>query len=245
MNRLINTLVLASFMKAVILAGGLGTRMQPYTFFIPKPMLPIADKPLLEHAILWLKENEINDIVICTSYLGKTIEEYFKDGEEWGVNIEYAKSNKPLGTAGQLKSAEKFITDKFVCLYGDGIYEFNLRNVIATHIEKKAFVTMTLMIYSKKLDYGFIEVDEEGKVKAWNEKPEYHGLINIGCYVMERDIFDLIPNTAYGMDNLFIRLLNEGKPIYSYIIDSGFTDIGNKKSYKEAYKRYLERLGNL
>ena len=232
-------------MKAVILAGGLGTRMQPYTFFMPKPMLPIADKPLLEHIISWLAINKIDDIVICTSYLGKTIEEYFRDGEELGVDIEYAKSKKPLGTAGQLKSAEEFIDDRFVCLYGDGIYEFSLRNVIDTHIAKNAFVTMTLMKYSKKLDYGFIEVDEEGRVKAWNEKPEYQGLINIGCYVMEKDIFEFIPDSAYGMDDLFIRLLNANKPIYSYIIDSGFTDIGNKKAYKEAYKRYLERLGKI
>jgi mannose-1-phosphate guanylyltransferase len=232
-------------MKAVILAGGLGTRMQPYTFFMPKPMLPIADKPLLEHIILWLKENKISDIVMCTSYLGKTIEEYFRDGEELGVNIEYAKSKKPLGTAGQLKSAEKFIDNRFVCLYGDGIYEFNLCSIIDTHIAKKALVTMTLMKYSKKLDYGFIEVDGDGKVKAWNEKPEYHGLINIGCYVMEEYIFEFIPDTAYGMDDLFIRLLNDNKPIYSYIIDSGFTDIGNKKTYKEAYKRYLQRLGKI
>ncbi len=232
-------------MKAVILAGGLGTRMQPYTFFMPKPMLPIADKPLLEHIILWLKENKISDIVMCTSYLGKTIEEYFRDGEELGVNIEYAKSKKPLGTAGQLKSAEKFIDNRFVCLYGDGIYEFNLCSIIDTHIAKKALVTMTLMKYSKKLDYGFIEVDGDGKVKAWNEKPEYHGLINIGCYVMEEYIFEFIPDTAYGMDDLFIRLLNDNKPIYSYIINSGFTDIGNKKAYKEAYKRYLQRLGKI
>ncbi len=232
-------------MKAVILAGGLGTRMQPYTFFIPKPMLPIADKPLLEHIILWLKDNKIDDIVVCTSYLGKTIEEYFRDGKELGVNIEYAKSKKPLGTAGQLKSAEDLINDRFVCLYGDGIYEFNLVNVIDTHITKNAFVTMTLMRYSKKLDYGFIEVDDQGKVRAWNEKPEYQGLINIGCYVMEKEIFEFIPNSAYGMDDLFIGLLNNNKPIYSYIIDSGFTDIGNKKAYKEAYKRYLERLGKI
>ncbi|GIU71939.1 MAG: hypothetical protein KatS3mg003_1418 [Candidatus Nitrosocaldaceae archaeon] len=232
-------------MKAVILAGGLGTRMQPYTFFMPKPMLPIADKPLLEHIIYWLKNNGINDIVICISYLGKTIEEYFSNGKELGVNIEYARSERPLGTAGQLKSAEILINGRFICLYGDGIYEFNLRDIIDTHLNKNAFVTMTLMKYSKKLEYGFIEVDRDGRVKAWNEKPEYHGLINIGCYVMEPEIFDYIPNSSSGMDDLFIRLLNENKPIYSYIIESGFTDIGNKRAYKEAYKRYLEKLGKI
>ena len=93
-------------MKTVILAGGLGTRLQPYTFFMPKPMLPLGNKPLLEHIITWIRRNNMKDIVICVSYLGKTIENYFGDGNNFDVRIEYARSERPLGTAGQLKSAE-------------------------------------------------------------------------------------------------------------------------------------------
>jgi len=112
---------------AVILAGGLGTRLHPLTLTLPKPMLPIADKPLLEYIIEWLKGYAINNIILCISYLGNIIEGYFSDGKEYGVNILYAKTKRPLGTAGQLKSAEHLINnnnkriDRFVCLYGDSI----------------------------------------------------------------------------------------------------------------------------
>src|SRR6266496_1352021 len=123
-------------MKAVILAGGLGTRLQPYTFFIPKPMLPLGNKPLLEHLIEWVtsgnsKNNsnsysKIDHIILCVSYLHRTIEDYFEDGARFGIKIDYARSDRPLATAGQLKTAEKFLDDTFVCLYGDAVYAFDL-----------------------------------------------------------------------------------------------------------------------
>lgn len=232
--------------KAVILAGGLGTRLQPYTFFMPKPMLPLGDKPLLEHIIAWLRSNKVKDIVICVSYLGKTIEDYFGDGSKFDVKIEYAKSEKPLATAGQLKSAEKLLADTFVCVYGDSIYQFDLCKMIKTHKAKKALVTMALMKYSTKLKYGFIDVDNGGKVKSWNEKPEFKGLINIGCYVMEPSFLDYVPkNSVVGMDKTFMRVLKSNKRVYSHIITSGFIDIGNKKSYLTAYKEYVAKLGGI
>ncbi len=233
-------------MKAVILAGGLGTRLQPYTFFTPKPMLPLADKPLLEHIIAWLRSYKMKDIVVCISYLGRTIEDYFGDGSKFDVRIEYARSDKPLGTAGQLKSAEKFLQDTFVCVYGDSIYEFDVCKMVKTHKEKKALVTMCLMNYSTKLRYGFIDIDNNGKVKSWNEKPEYKGLINIGCYVMEPAFLRYVPkNSAVGMDSIFMRVLKAKERVYSHVIKSGFIDIGNKKSYFTAYKDYLAKLGRV
>ena len=143
-------------MKAVILAGGLGTRLQPYTFFIPKPMLPIGNKPLLEHILEWLKRNNgIDQIVICVSYLHRIIEDYFEDGGRFGMKIEYARSERPLATAGQLKSAEKMLHETFVCLYGDSIYEFNLQAMINEHKESKALVSMALLPYKTNLKYRF------------------------------------------------------------------------------------------
>jgi len=233
-------------MKAVILAGGLGTRLQPYTFFMPKPMLPLADKPLLEHILAWLRSNKIKDVVVCVSYLGKTIEDYFGDGSKFGVNVEYVRSEKPLGTAGQLKSAEEFLDDTFVCVNGDSIYQFDLSKTVKVHKERKALVTMAVMNYSTKLRYGFIEIDDSGKVKSWNEKPEFKGLINIGCYVMEPSFLRYIPkNSAIGMDKIFTRLLKTKERVYSHVITSGFIDIGNKKSYMTAYKEYLAKLGSI
>ena len=124
-------------MKAVILAGGLGTRLRPYTTFLPKSMLPLGEKPIMEYLIDWTRKNGIKSIVLCVSYLRKTIEDYFEEGKRFGVNIEYAISNKPLATAGQLKTAEDFIDDTFVCIYGDSIFNFSLRNMIKQHIKKK------------------------------------------------------------------------------------------------------------
>ena len=136
-------------MKAVILAGGLGTRLQPYTNSLPKPMLPLGEKPILEHLIEWIKKNGVKEIVLCVSYLRKKIEDYFGDGKKFGVKIEYAISKKPLATAGQLKTAERFIDDTFVCLYGDSIYNFSLKNMISDHKRKKSFYVS--VIYEKKL----------------------------------------------------------------------------------------------
>jgi len=232
--------------KAVILVGGLGTRLQPYTTFIPKPMLPLGEKPLLEHLIDWTRKNGIKSIVLCVSYLRKTIEDYFEDGKRLGVNIEYAVSKKPLATAGQLKTAEKFVDDTFVCIYGDSIFDFNLRKMINQHKEKKSFITMSLFEYKTNLPYGVIETSKAGKVTAWNEKPEINANINMGCYVMDQQIFDLIPkNKPYGMDAVVKNAMMRKKPVYSFITKKGFLDIGDKTSYRKAYQRYLDKLGKI
>lgn len=233
-------------MKAVILAGGLGTRLQPYTTFLPKPMLPLGEKPILEHLVEWTKKNGIKSVVLCVSYLRKTIEDYFEEGKRFGVSIEYAVSNRPLATAGQLKTAEKFIDGTFVCMYGDSIFDFNLRSMINQHQQKKSFVTMSLYEYKTNLPYGVIETTKTGKVIAWNEKPEIKANVNMGCYVMEPGIMDLIPkNIPYGMDDVIKKAMAKKKLINSIVSKKGFLDIGNKASYKKANQEYLQKLGNI
>tara|TARA_B100000745_G_C20049440_1_gene357866 strand:- start:36 stop:737 length:702 start_codon:yes stop_codon:yes gene_type:complete len=233
-------------MKAVILAGGLGTRLQPYTTFLPKPMLPLGEKPILEHLVDWTRKNGIKSVVLCVSYLRKTIEDYFEDGKKFGVNIEYAISNKPLATAGQLKTAEKFIDDTFVCLYGDSIFDFSLRNMIKQHKKKKAFVTMSLNEYKTNLPYGVIETSKNGKVTSWNEKPEIKANINMGCYIMEPKVLNFIPkNKPYGMDDVIKKAMDKKKLVSSFLTKKGFIDIGNKTSYKKAYQEYIQKLGKI
>jgi len=232
--------------KAVILAGGLGTRLQPYTTFLPKPMLPLGEKPILEHIIDWSRKNGVKSIVLCVSYLRKTIEDYFEDGKRFGVEIEYAISNKPLATAGQLKTAEEFIDDTFVCIYGDSIFNFSLRNMIKQHKKKKAFVTMSLNQYTTNLPYGVIETSKNGKVLSWNEKPEIKANVNMGCYVMEPEVLKWIPkNKPYGMDDVIKKSMNKKKLVSSFLTKKGFTDIGNKASYKKAYQEYIQKLGKI
>lgn len=234
-------------MKAVILAGGLGTRLQPYTFFIPKPMLPLGNKPLLEYIVEWLKNTGgIDEIVVCVSYLHRTIEDYFEDGARFGVEIEYARSERPLATAGQLKTAEKLLDDSFVCVYGDSVYEFNLRKMLSQHKESKAFVSMALLKYATKLKYGFIDLNEQEKVTAWREKPEISGLINIGCYVMEPEFLKIIPKSgSFGMDDAVRKCLEQNKIVKGFKIDTGFIDIGDKKSFLDANRQYASRLGKI
>ena len=151
-------------MKAIILAGGLGTRLQPYTFFIPKPMLPLGNKPLLEHIIDWLKSStskgskgqRIDHIILCVSYLHRSIEDYFEDGGRFGIKIEYARADRPLATAGQLKTAEKMLDETFVCVYGDSVYEFALDKMIYEHRQSNAFISMALLPYKTNLEVSLV-----------------------------------------------------------------------------------------
>ncbi len=229
-------------MKAVILAGGLGTRLRPLTNKKPKPMLPLGKKPLLEHLIKWIKKNGVKDIVLCVSYLHETIEKYFEDGSKFGVNIEYAVSKKPLATAGQLKTAEKFIDDAFVCVYGDSLFDFNLRKMITDHKNKKSFITISLYEHKTSIKYGVIDTKNNGKVLAWNEKPEIKSKINMGCYVMESAVLNFIPkNKTYGMDDVIKRAISKRKTVNSILIKKRFIDIGDKKTYEKLRLEYKKR----
>jgi len=233
-------------LKAVILAGGLGTRLHPYTLFIPKPMLPLGDKPVLEHLIQWLSSNGIRKIVICVGYLGKIIEDYFGDGVDLNVEITYARTKTPMGTAGQLQSAENLINDTFLCIYGDSIFDFVIHDMIDFHFKKEALATIALIPYKVTQKYGFIDIDENGAVKNWREKPKVEGLINIGCYIMEARFLNYIPNEkSYGMNFAFGRAIEANERIYGYISKGSFTDIGDRKSYIKVYKKYLKKLGDL
>jgi len=235
-------------MQAVILAGGLGTRLQPYTFFIPKPMLPLGNKPLLEYLVEWIKQlKDIDEVIICVSYLHRTIEDYFEDGGRFGIKISYARSERPLATAGQLKTAEKKLRDRFLCIYGDSIYDFDLAKMVHEHEESKAFLSMALMKYKTRLKYGFIDVDKEVNIiTAWREKPEVEGLINIGCYIMENEFLGMIPDSStIGMDKIVKDVISQKKIVKAFTIDSGFLDIGDKRSYLDAYKKYVKRLGSI
>lgn len=231
-------------MKAIILAGGLGTRLLPYTSFLPKPMLPLGGKPIAEHLINWAKRNKIKSFIFCVSYLRKIIENHFEDGARFGVHIEYAVSNKPLSTAGQLKTAENLVDESFVCMYGDSIYNFNLCNMIQLHTKTKAMITMSLYKYKTRLSYGVIETEGTHKVTQWNEKPEIKANINMGCYVMEPKVFDYIPkNKPYSMDNVIKNAIRRKRPVNYFMSKKGFLDIGNKESYQTANKQYLQKFG--
>ena len=208
-------------------------------------MLPVGPRPILEHIILWLKKNGITDIIITTGYLGKTIQEYFGTGKDWGVKIKYAASPHPLCIAGQLKSAEGKLLGKFVCLYGEAILEMELSRLVRFHSAHSALATVALMKYSTNLKYGFLETDTNGLITEWREKPAISGYINVGCYVMEKAFLRYIPpNQMYGMREAFEEAMKHGK-VYGVKVGGKFTDIGDTKSYREANDEFTKKMGRL
>ena len=233
-------------MKSVILAGGLGTRLLPYTMFLPKPMLPLGEKPILEHLVEWNLTHGIDQIVLCISYLGRLIEDYFGDGEKFGAFIQYAASRRPLATAGQLRTAESLLKDTFVCMYGDSVYEFDLREMIHKHQRSKALITMGLYEYESAFPYGVIDTDSNDNVLAWREKPQTTYQINTGCYVMEPDVMSYIPqDKPWGMDSVIKSAMEDGRVVLGHKIRGSFTDVGTRPSYEDLNKKYRERLGDI
>jgi len=209
-------------------------------------MLPVGPKPILEHIVDWLRANGIVDVVIATGYLGRTIETYFAKGTGFGVNIEYARSDRPMGHAGQLKSAQALLPETFVCLYGDAILDFDLRKLLEFHRKKAAFVTMALMKHETRMKYGVIETDPEGRITLWKEKSAYQDDINVGCYAMEKKFLDYIPRgEVYGMKEALEGAMKDKKAIYALKVKGTFTDIGDIPAHKEADKAYIERYGKI
>jgi mannose-1-phosphate guanylyltransferase len=207
-------------------------------------MLPVGPKPIMEHILDWLKVAGITDVVVSTSYLGKMLQDYFGDGSEWGMKIAYATSPHPMGTAGQLKAAESKIRGRFVCVYGDALLDFDLKEAIDFHAEKKAKATMVVMKYSTVMKYGFMETDRDGRLTEWKEKPKISGYINVGCYVMERGFLGYIPSgQVYEMNDAFKEALSDGAGVYAIKVDGSFVDIGDRKSYREANELYTKNMG--
>ena len=233
-------------MKAVILAGGLGTRLLPYTKTLPKPMLPLDKKPILEYVIKWVKKYGVRDIILCVSYKHEKIIEYFKDGKKFGVNIEYVISKKPLSTAGQLKTAEKIVNGTFVCVYGDSIFNHSLKLMIQKHQNENAFVTMCLFNYKYQIKYGVINTanspTRQDKVIEWDEKPIRTAKINTGCYIFDSEIFSFIPkNKQYGMDTVIKKIISKRKNISSITTNTPFIDIGDKEIYEKTKNEYSKK----
>ena len=226
-------------MKAVILAGGLGKRVRPYTLFLPKPMLPLGDKPILGHLINWTKKQGVKEIIICTSYMSDIIENHFDDGKKYGVNIKYVKAKKPLGTAGQLKSAQKYLKDTFLCIYSDSLFNFKVNSAIKFHKKNNPLVAMVVCNYETKLKYGMIELNKDNSVSEWKEKPSIKGMINTGCFIMDYKFLKYIPkNKIYEMDQAFKRIQKDEHKVFGFPVKGDMVDLGDKTEYEKIFKEY-------
>lgn len=230
-------------MKAVILAGGMGTRMRPLTYVIPKPLLPIGGKPLLEHTFQYLKEYGITEVILCVAYLKRRIKDHFKDGKDLGIHIEYAEADMPLGTAGQLKTAEKFISEQFIQMNGDILSTLNLNKLRKFHAKNGAIGTIALKKFEVKVPYGYLEVDANSLVQKFEEKPTLSLLANAGIYVLEPDIFQSIPSkTVVSIEqDVFPKLLNTNVKLAGYYEDAYWADVGTISDFERVDKELLSK----
>jgi len=237
-------------MKAVILVGGEGTRLRPLTRNITKAMVPILNKPFLEHMIGYLKGHGIADIILAMGYLPDPIQSYFGDGSQLGVRTTYLVEESPLGTAGAVKNAEAFLDEPFFVLNGDILAEIDLTTMIKRHQKIRPKVSIALTLVDNPTIYGVVETDAEGKVKRFIEKPRRDevtsNLINAGIYILEPEVLEHIPASTPSMfeHHLFPRLLDMGEVILSYPSDAYWIDTGTPEKYLKAHHDLLLRWGD-
>ena len=236
-------------MKAVIMAGGIGSRLRPLTCDLPKPMVPIIGKPAMQHGIELLRKHGIKDIAATLMYMPGVIKNYFKDGRDFRVNLNYFIEETPLGTAGSIKNASEFLNEPFIILSGDAVTDLDISACMRFHKQKGGGVTMVLKREPSPLSYGVVLLDSEGRVCRFVEKPSWSEVtantVNTGIYILEPEILDYIPSER-AMDfgkELFPELLRRGVPMYGYITEDYWCDIGDSSAYFNAHTAFLS--GNL
>src|SRR5437868_4956648 len=227
-------------MKAVVMAGGEGTRLRPLTSNQPKPMVPIVGKPCMEHILELLREHGLNDVIVTVAFLPQAIRGYFGDGETLGMEIGYSVEESPLGTAGSVRHAARQLDETFLVISGDALCDVDLGALLAFHRERKAAVTIGLKAVENPLEFGIVVTDEEGRVERFLEKPSwgqvFSDTINTGIYVLEPEVMQHVPtDRPYDFSKeLFPLLLEMGRPIYGHVFDGYWQDIGNLDQYREA-----------
>ncbi|MDY0328284.1 MAG: sugar phosphate nucleotidyltransferase, partial [Arcobacteraceae bacterium] len=239
-------------MKAIVLAGGFGTRIQPLTNSVPKPMLPILNRPMMEHIIIKLRDDlGIKDIAILLYFMPEVIKEYFKDGKDFGVNISYFLPDDDYGTAGAVGFAREFLDETFIIVSGDLVTDFRFSEIYDFHKQKKSKLTIGLTPVENPLQFGVVIANEEGKIEKFLEKPSwgevFSDTINTGIYILEPEILDFIPlesNYDFAKD-LFPRLMSNNISLWGCHIEGYWRDVGNPESYREVYQDIFNKLISL
>jgi mannose-1-phosphate guanylyltransferase / phosphomannomutase len=233
-------------MKAVIMAGGEGSRLRPLTSGLPKPMVPLANRPMMEYVIDLLKDHGITDIVVTVAYMADTIRSYFGDGSEFGVNIAYATEETPLGTAGSVRNAMHLLDERFVVISGDVLTDIDLGKVIATHDAAGALATIGLVRVAHPLEFGIVITREDGSIERFLEKPSwgqvFSDTINSGVFVLEPEVFDHIEadRQVDFSGEVFPALLEAGAPLYGSVVEGYWEDVGTLEAYLSAHRDILD-----
>jgi len=232
-------------MKAIILAGGKGTRLAPYTTVFPKPLVPIGHRPILDIIVRQLAYYGFRDIVLTVGYLSDLIYAYFRNGNYNLANVSLAfhKENKPTGTAGSLSSI-KGLTETFLVMNGDILTTLDYTKIISHHRERGGILTIGMHKKLNKIDLGVIETDSNGFLTSYSEKPEKEYKVSMGIYVYEPAVLKYIePNTYLDFPHLVLRLLESGEKVASYPCDDFWLDIGNQEDYVKAQREFEQAKG--
>jgi mannose-1-phosphate guanylyltransferase/phosphomannomutase len=228
-------------MRAVLMAGGSGTRLRPLTCDLPKPMVPILNRPIAEHIINLLKQHKIYEVIATLHYLPDVMREYFHDGTDFGVQMTYAvEEDQPLGTAGCVKNIAELLDDTFLVISGDCITDFDLSAAIDFHLQHNSKATLVLTRVPNPLDFGVVITDKNHRIRRFLEKPStseiFSDTVNTGTYILEPEVLDYLPanqESDFSKD-LFPLLLEKGIPMYGYVAEGYWCDVGHLDAYREA-----------
>lgn len=238
-------------MKAVVMAGGSGSRLRPLTVARPKPMVPMVNKPVMAHIRDLLKRHQINEMVVTLQFMPDDVQDYFGDGSDQGMTIHYSVEDTPLGTAGSVKFAREHLDETFLVISGDAITDFNLQDILDYHKQKGAKATIVLTRVPNPLEYGVIITDADGRIREFQEKPSWGEVIsdtvNTGIYVIEPEVLDYFePNIPFDFSkDLFPLMLQKGDPLYGYVASGYWCDVGNIPEYLRATADILQGKVNL
>jgi NDP-mannose synthase len=225
-------------MQAIILAGGKGTRLKPYTNILPKPLMPIGDMPILEIVINQLRKSGFNKITLAVGHLHHLLQSFFGSGSRFQINIEYSLENKSLGTAGPISLIDK-LEENFLVMNGDILTDLNFASFMEYHILKKGIATLAYCKKDVPITLGVVDIDESNRLINYREKPILSYYASMGIYCMNKKILDFIPKGEYkDLPELMLNLIKEAIPVYSYYFDGIWLDIGRVEDYEQAIEIY-------
>ncbi len=228
------------FNKVVIMAGGKGIRLRPLTKNTPKPMLKVGGKPILQRIIKTFKDCGYKDLIICVNYKSHIIENYFGNGGKFGVNIEYVKEKKMMGTAGALSLIKEKLTEPFFIINGDLLTNLDFEKMLDFHIKHNSIATMGIKKYSINSPYGEVNLVNES-ISSINEKPTHKFFANAGIYVLNPECVDLVPKKFFDMTSLFKKIILKKKKTISFPLEEYWKDIGRLSDYETANKEFVKK----
>jgi NDP-sugar pyrophosphorylase family protein len=228
-------------MHAIILAGGKGTRLRPFTVSLPKPLVPVGDYAIIEIVIRQLAQGGFDHITVSTGHLAELIEAYCGDGTRWGVRIDYVREHTPLSTAGALRLLDAWTEDALV-MNGDILTTIDFCALVTEHVRRGVAATVATTMRTSRVDFGVMDIAEDGMLAGWTEKPSYELAVSMGVYVLAPRCRDFIgEGEALGMPDLLLRLKDAGERVYCHRTDAYWLDIGRVEDYETAQTEFESR----